>query len=241
MKNIRYALFILFQLLFIIVVNPVFVNAETYEYDDLNRLTKIIYDDGSVVTYSYDKNGNMLNTDLSLRNGQATNTPKPTGTPSPLLPIPTEKAPLPNIPGIVPTELPVFTQSPPQSTQLPGITERGSLRICVLADSSESAVEGVVVEIYYLGDYGVKQVMTNENGLIELGDLETGSYQLVIVSVPSGYKVPANHTVTLSVLAGRTNEAMFRLEESASGTSGNDPIGNSIENNKQGDSPSADL
>ena len=74
MKNIRYALFILFQLLFIFVVNPVSVDAETYEYDDLNRLTKIIYDDGSVVTYSYDKNGNILDTDLDMKTGSMTST-----------------------------------------------------------------------------------------------------------------------------------------------------------------------
>ena len=33
---------------------------ETYEYDDLGRLTKIVYDDGTVVTYVYDSNGNIL-------------------------------------------------------------------------------------------------------------------------------------------------------------------------------------
>lgn len=32
--------------------------AVTYEYDDLGRLKKVIYDDGSHVTYQYDAAGN---------------------------------------------------------------------------------------------------------------------------------------------------------------------------------------
>lgn len=38
------------------------VNAEEYEYDDLNRVTKVIYDDGSYVEYTYDANGNIVKT-----------------------------------------------------------------------------------------------------------------------------------------------------------------------------------
>ena len=34
--------------------------AENYEYDELNRVTKVIYDDGSYVTYVYDNNGNVI-------------------------------------------------------------------------------------------------------------------------------------------------------------------------------------
>ena len=33
-----------------------------YEYDELNRVTKAIYPDGTTVTYCYDKNGNLLET-----------------------------------------------------------------------------------------------------------------------------------------------------------------------------------
>lgn len=36
------------------------VNAETYEYDKLNRLSKVIYEDGSYSEYIYDSNGNMI-------------------------------------------------------------------------------------------------------------------------------------------------------------------------------------
>jgi len=37
--------------------------AETYEYDKLNRLTKVVYDDGSCIEYEYDANGNMTMTE----------------------------------------------------------------------------------------------------------------------------------------------------------------------------------
>lgn len=36
-----------------------------YEYDELNRVTKVIYPDGTVVTYQYDKNGNLIETIVS--------------------------------------------------------------------------------------------------------------------------------------------------------------------------------
>jgi len=35
-------------------------HAETYEYDELNRLTKVNYENGTVVEYTYDAAGNML-------------------------------------------------------------------------------------------------------------------------------------------------------------------------------------
>lgn len=38
------------------------VYAATYEYDDLGRVTKAVYEDGSSVTYVYDANGNMVET-----------------------------------------------------------------------------------------------------------------------------------------------------------------------------------
>ena len=34
-------------------------SAETYEYDQLNRVSRVIYDDGSCQTYTYDANGNL--------------------------------------------------------------------------------------------------------------------------------------------------------------------------------------
>ena len=38
--------------------------AENYEYDKLNRVTKVIYEDGSYVTYEYDANGNITHTEV---------------------------------------------------------------------------------------------------------------------------------------------------------------------------------
>lgn len=36
------------------------VHGEEYEYDALNRVVKVIYEDGSYVEYSYDSNGNIV-------------------------------------------------------------------------------------------------------------------------------------------------------------------------------------
>ena len=49
------------MLLFTVPINAF---AETYEYDNLNRVTKVTYDDGSYVTYEYDKNGNITNIEV---------------------------------------------------------------------------------------------------------------------------------------------------------------------------------
>lgn len=38
--------------------------AEEYEYDALDRVTKVIYEDGSYVEYEYDGNGNLLKTNV---------------------------------------------------------------------------------------------------------------------------------------------------------------------------------
>lgn len=38
------------------------VSAATYEYDDLDRVTQVIYEDGTSVTYFYDANGNLVET-----------------------------------------------------------------------------------------------------------------------------------------------------------------------------------
>jgi YD repeat-containing protein len=37
---------------------PAIADAMSYEYDELGRITKVIYDDGSVVVYAYDAAGN---------------------------------------------------------------------------------------------------------------------------------------------------------------------------------------
>ncbi|MEM6532746.1 MAG: immunoglobulin-like domain-containing protein [Myxococcota bacterium] len=39
---------------------PFFARAETYEYDAVGRVTRVVYDDGSGLLYTYDANGNRL-------------------------------------------------------------------------------------------------------------------------------------------------------------------------------------
>lgn len=56
------------------------VYAETeYEYDDLNRLTKERHDDGTVIYYSYDSNGNLL--DVRIEDSNDTENENPDETP----------------------------------------------------------------------------------------------------------------------------------------------------------------
>ena len=50
------------------------VAGETYTYGDTGRLTGVIYDDGSSITYSYDNNGNLLLIEQTAAN---VNTPPP--------------------------------------------------------------------------------------------------------------------------------------------------------------------
>lgn len=40
--------------------------AVTYVYDELNRLTQITYDDGTVITYTYDEVGNRLQEQITV-------------------------------------------------------------------------------------------------------------------------------------------------------------------------------
>lgn len=40
------------------------VQAEQYEYDSFDRVTKVIYEDGSYVSYEYDNNGNITKTEV---------------------------------------------------------------------------------------------------------------------------------------------------------------------------------
>lgn len=48
----------------IIFASVVTAFAEEYEYDELNRVTKVTYDDGTYVEYFYDANGNLIQTDV---------------------------------------------------------------------------------------------------------------------------------------------------------------------------------
>lgn len=39
-----------------------------YEYDELNRVIKAIYQDGTIVLYEYDNNGNLISTKVQIKN-----------------------------------------------------------------------------------------------------------------------------------------------------------------------------
>ncbi len=47
-----------------------FAHGEIYEYDALNRIQKVYYDDGSVVCYSYDASGNIQNVRIETAQSQ---------------------------------------------------------------------------------------------------------------------------------------------------------------------------
>lgn len=48
----------------VLLGNTLCVQAEEYEYDVLNRVTKVTYEDGSYVEYEYDSNGNILSVNV---------------------------------------------------------------------------------------------------------------------------------------------------------------------------------
>lgn len=47
-----------------ITCSSIGVGTNIYEYDILNRLTKVTYEDGSYVEYEYDDNGNITKTNM---------------------------------------------------------------------------------------------------------------------------------------------------------------------------------
>ena len=50
------------------------IYAEEYEYDELGRVTKVTYEDGSSIEYEYDKNGNILKTTIIETSSEAQTT-----------------------------------------------------------------------------------------------------------------------------------------------------------------------
>lgn len=65
MRKIRKILAFLWAIGLLLFNNTMIIQAEEYEYDMLNRVTKVIYEDGSYVQYEYDKNGNIVNIHVS--------------------------------------------------------------------------------------------------------------------------------------------------------------------------------
>ena len=60
MKKIGKILAIMSMVGILLMANIMEIHAEEYEYDMLNRVKKVIYEDGSYVEYEYDKNGNIV-------------------------------------------------------------------------------------------------------------------------------------------------------------------------------------
>ncbi|MDY6793023.1 MAG: RHS repeat domain-containing protein [Thermodesulfobacteriota bacterium] len=54
-----------------------------YSYDDMNRLERAVYADGSVVDYTYDLMGNRFTKNIAVNGSPANNTPNMPAQPSP--------------------------------------------------------------------------------------------------------------------------------------------------------------
>lgn len=52
------------------------VRGEEYEYDALNRVVKVIYEDGSYIEYSYDSNGNIVKTTVHTSKPEESSKPE---------------------------------------------------------------------------------------------------------------------------------------------------------------------
>ena len=48
------------------------VRAENFEYDKLNRLKKVVYDTGEILTYEFDANGNIKSVQRTNKDGTGT-------------------------------------------------------------------------------------------------------------------------------------------------------------------------
>lgn len=58
-RAVSIGLFIFMLMAFCLFINPLQAYAATYEYDELGRVTKVTYEDGTGVAYVYDANGNL--------------------------------------------------------------------------------------------------------------------------------------------------------------------------------------
>jgi YD repeat-containing protein len=66
----------LFSVLLLLAVFVTCSSAVTYEYDDLNRVVKAIYEDGSVLEYSYDEVGNRLHMETGVMDTRKSERPE---------------------------------------------------------------------------------------------------------------------------------------------------------------------
>lgn len=51
--------------IFVIIFSNISSRADDYTYDSNGRVSKVVHDDGSVTTYEYDKNGNIISVDTT--------------------------------------------------------------------------------------------------------------------------------------------------------------------------------
>ena len=51
--------------IFVIIFSNISSRADDYTYDGNGRVSKVVHDDGSVTTYEYDKNGNIISVDTT--------------------------------------------------------------------------------------------------------------------------------------------------------------------------------
>lgn len=74
MKRFSKVLVMLGLLWLLLLHNLIEVQAEEYEYDSLNRVTRVTYEDGSYVEYEYDKNGNIVEVNIyEMKNDEGNN------------------------------------------------------------------------------------------------------------------------------------------------------------------------
>ena len=91
-----------FMLIVIVMLSSARVNAEEYFYDNLDRLVKVVYEDGSVVEYFYDANGNLLEVKVHKSEANVAPSAKPTARPT-----------------VTPTMRPMSTPETPPATPAP--------------------------------------------------------------------------------------------------------------------------
>ena len=80
-SKIRHGLLISLVVIGLIVTsfNISYGETVTYFYDDLNRLIRVVYDNGTVIQYTYDEVGNRLEERIELDTTAPTTTASPGG------------------------------------------------------------------------------------------------------------------------------------------------------------------
>lgn len=137
----------------ILFISPLSVYGMSYEYDQLDRVTKVTYEDGSYTTFSYDKNGNIIKTENHEKaiEDDTDETPEPSVTPEPSISPEPSVVPT-NAPTVSPTNKPSNTPKPQQVDTVTGAasvneeytikaqSKSGTFELHGLADGTHYAV-----------------------------------------------------------------------------------------------------